>query len=139
MREPFTQLFVHLVWATWDRLPLVTAELRPAIYGCIQAECSGLGAEVVAIGGVEDHVHVLVRLPTTVSVAELVKQIKGASSHLVTHRLGKWGEFKWQGGYGAFTVSRSEVPIVRRYVLRQEEHHRAGSTDVVRELPPPRP
>ncbi len=90
---------------------------------------------MLAIGGVEGHVHVLVRIPTTVSVAGLVKQIKGSSSHLVTHRLGGRETFKWQGGYGAFTVSKENVPAVRRYVLRQKEHHRAGEMDPAQELP----
>ena len=135
MREPFTQLYLHLVWATWDRLPLISPELRPAVYGCIQAECRSLGAELLTIGGIEDHVHVLVRIPTTISVAGLVKQTKGASSHLAAQRLGK--TFKWQGAYGAFTVSRADVPRIRAYILRQEEHHRSGELNPAMELPSP--
>ncbi|HEX5726214.1 MAG TPA: IS200/IS605 family transposase [Longimicrobiaceae bacterium] len=125
MREPWTQLFVHLVWSTWDRAPFLTAQIQPLVYDCLQGECSRLGADVIAIGGIEDHVHLLARIPTTVSIAGLVKQLKGSSSHLVSHRLGE--TFKWQGGYGAFTVSKSNVPRVRSYVLRQEEHHRHGT------------
>ena len=87
VREPHTELYVHLVWATWDRLPMLTAELAPAVYACIQAECRELKVEVVEIGGLENHVHLLVRMHPAVSVATLAKQVKGASSHLVTHRL----------------------------------------------------
>jgi putative transposase len=123
------QLYVHLNWATWDRLPLLSAELRSAVYACIQTECGALGAEVLAIGGTEDDVHLLVRLPTTVSVATLVKQFKGASSHLVTHELIHENGFRWQGTYGAFSVSRSDVPRICDYIARQEEHHRDQTLD----------
>lgn len=123
------QLYIHLNWATWDRLPLLSAELRPVVYACIQAECDALGAEVLAIGGTEDHVHLFVRLPTTVSVATLVKQVKGASSHLVTHELIHENGFRWQGAYGAFSVSRSDLPRICDYIARQEEHHRHQTLD----------
>src|SRR5947209_2742512 len=83
LRQPYTQLYIHLVWSTWDRLPLLTPELKATVYVCIQAECHALNTDVIATGGIEDHVHLLVRIPTTISIADLVKQIKGASSHLV--------------------------------------------------------
>jgi putative transposase len=77
---------------------------------------------VIAIGGIDDHVHLLVAMPATLAPADLVKQVKGASSHLVNH--GREPFFRWQGGYGAFSVSKHHVPRIRDYVLRQEEHHR---------------
>lgn len=80
MRQPFTQLYMHLVWATWDRLPLITVPVERLVYPAIRAGCTGLGVEVLELGGIEDHVHLLARIPTTVSIAELAKQVKGASS-----------------------------------------------------------
>jgi putative transposase len=135
MREPYTQLYLHLVWATWDRLPLLSPELTPSVYACIQAGCTRLRAEVIAIGGVSDHAHLLTRIPATLSVAALVKQIKGASSHLATHRLLGGHTFKWQGAYGAFTVSKSDVPRIHAYIQRQEEHHRDQTLSPEFELP----
>ncbi len=142
MREPYTQLYLHLVWATWDRLPLLIPELQAPVYGCIQVECHSLKAEVIALGGVVDHVHLLVRFPTTISVADLVKQVKGSSSHLVTHRLPVPEGFKWQGAYGAFTLSKAEVPRIRDYILNQEQHHAEATLDAELETcfiedPPP--
>jgi putative transposase len=125
MRKPFTKLYLHLVWSTWNRAPLLTPALHQAVDRCIRAECVRLGADVVAFGGVTDHVHLLVRFPTTISVAELVKQVKGSSSHLVSQRLHE--PFRWQGRYGAFTVSPRHVSYVRGYVLNQEQHHADGS------------
>lgn len=127
MREPYTQLYLHLAWSTWDRLPLLKGEIRDAAYACIQSECVALKAEVIAIGGVEDHVHVLLRIPATVSVAALVKQIKGASSHMITHKVGHDGPFRWQEGYGAFTITKSDVPRIRQYIQNQEAHHHGNT------------
>jgi len=115
------------VWATWDRLPLLTGEIRPTVYDCMQAECTGLGVDLVAIGGIEDHVHVLVRTPPSISVSYLVQQLKGVSSHMVNHTIPKDYAFRWQGAYGAFSVSKRLVPLARNYIAHQEEHHRAGT------------
>ncbi len=127
MRAPYAQLYLHLVWATWDRLPRITPELQPRIYSALHAHGTRLNADVLAIGGMSDHVHLLVRFPTTISISDLVQKLKGASSHLVTHVIRHPDPFKWQGGYGAFTLSRSLVPRVRAYVLNQERHHREGT------------
>jgi REP element-mobilizing transposase RayT len=137
MREPFTKLFVHLVWATWDRLPILTPDLFAVVERAILHECMEMEVEVIAFGGVADHVHLLVRIPAKVSVAQLVKQVKGASSHLVNNRLKT--PFKWQGGYGAFSVSHSVLARVREYVLNQENHHRYGTTVPTAELAPEPP
>ena len=123
MRAPFTQLYLHCVWATWDRLPLVVDEIERAPYASIVDKCRELKCEAIAIGGMPDHVHLLVRLHTTVAVATLLKEVKGASSHLITHKITPSQFFKWQGAYGAFTVSKDGVPAVQRYIERQREHH----------------
>ncbi|MBW3624122.1 MAG: IS200/IS605 family transposase [Armatimonadetes bacterium] len=122
MRTPYTQLYVHLVWATWDRLPLITAEMEARLYACMRQKCREFEAELLEIGGIEDHVHLLVRIPAKLSIAELVKQVKGSSSHLVSHEM-PGGFFKWQGAYGAFTVSPGEVIHIQTYIQRQKEHH----------------
>jgi len=125
MRSPYTQLYLHMVWATWDRLPLITEAIKPRLYAAIAAKCRELKCVPLAIGGIADHVHVLVRLHTTVAIATLVKEIKGASSHLVTHEIAIGEFFTWQGSYGAFTLRKSEVPNVVAYIERQAEHHAA--------------
>lgn len=125
MRHSRVVVFVHMVWGTWDRLPLLTRETAREVYRAIGAKCEELGAEVLALGGVEDHVHLLVRLPATLAVAELVKQVKGASSHTATHAMG--AVFKWQGAYGAFSVGVKDVGRVCAYIAAQREHHAAGS------------
>lgn len=85
--------------------------------------CRNLKCEPISIGGIEDHVHLLVRLHPAVSVADLVKDVKGASSHLVNHVIQPGGNFRWQGAYGAFTLRRDEVDRVKAYIDHQAEHH----------------
>ena len=120
-------LFVHLVRSAWDRLPLLTEDVRRRVYHAVSAKCQELRAEVIAIGGVEDHVHLLVRLPATLSVADLMKHVKGTSSHLVTHEAAPGQFFKWQSAYGACTISPRHLTGVSNYIARQQEHHAAGS------------
>ncbi|MEW5720097.1 MAG: IS200/IS605 family transposase, partial [Chloroflexota bacterium] len=100
MRAPFTQLYLHCVWATWDRLPLITPQIEARLYSAINAKCKALRCEPLAIGGIEDHIHLLIRFPTTLAVATLVKEVKGASSHLITHKIAPTEFCKWQGAYG---------------------------------------
>ncbi|HEX8903689.1 MAG TPA: IS200/IS605 family transposase, partial [Longimicrobiaceae bacterium] len=120
------EIYLHLVWATWDRVPLLTGEVREMVYRSLQAECLAMRVEVIAIGGMEDHVHILVRAPASIAPAELAKQVKGASSFLVNSAARPVQVFRWQGGYGVFSVSRQHVARIRGYVLNQEAHHREG-------------
>ena len=121
------EVFVHLVWATWDRLPLLPVGVRERVYSCLRAECERMGGNSLAVGGTDDHVHILAQVPATMAVSNFVKQVKGASSHLVNYEMRAPFTFKWQGGYGAFSVSRRSLPLVRDYILRQEDHHRNGT------------
>ncbi len=123
MRAPYTQLYVHMVWATWDRLPLITEAIEPRLYAAIATKCRQLKCEPLAIGGIEDHTHLLTRLHTTVAIATLVKEVKGSSSHLGTHKIAPLEFVKWQGAYGAFTIRKSEVLRVKAYILNQKQHH----------------
>ena len=86
MRRNKLLLYVHFVWATWDRLPIITPEIERALYRNIIESAQSLGCRVLAINGVEDHVHVFLALPSTVSIADLVQKMKGASSHFVNTR-----------------------------------------------------
>ena len=123
MRAPYTQLYLHMIWATWDRLPLVTTDIENRVYAAIATKCRSLKCEPLAINGIEDHVHLLVRIHTTVSVAQLAKELKGSSSHLVTHEIKPGEFFKWQGAYRAFTIRKSDVPKVKAYIQNQKHHH----------------
>ncbi len=120
-------IYVHLVWATWDRLPLITPEIERPLHRVIASEAQKMGCTLLALSSVPDHIHILVRIPSTVTVAELVKQLKGASSYFVNHILKPDQLFKWQGFYGAFSVSRWDVERIVAYIQRQKEHHEVGA------------
>lgn len=136
MRRAMDSVFVHAVWATWDRAPLLTEALRTTAYRAIGAKCEELGVQVLALGGVDDHVHLLVRLPATLSVAMLIKEVKGSSGHALARLTMARGEFfKWQGAYGAFSVSPRDLDMIIAYIKNQTEHHRQRDVIVEWELP----
>jgi len=85
--------------------------------------------------GFEDHVHLVVQMAATVTISDLMKEVKGASSHLVTHTIAPDTFFKWQGGYAIFGAKFDALPALIRYVHNQEEHHRDGTFDPRHELP----
>jgi REP element-mobilizing transposase RayT len=125
MRRNKLALYIHLVWATWDRLPLITSDIERRLHRNIESEARKQGCDVLVINGVQDHIHLLVSLPATITIANLVKQVKGVSSHFVSETLRPATQFKWQANYGAFTVSRWDVDRIIGYIQRQKEHHAA--------------
>ena len=78
---------------------------------------------MIAIGGMPDHVHLFVRFPSTISIADFVKYVKGSTSHLLTHRIDPEEFFKWQGSYGVFSVSEKDIPRIKSYIHHQKAHH----------------
>jgi putative transposase len=125
MRRNKLALYLYLVWTTWDRFSLITPDIERRLYRNIESEARGMGCSVLALNGTSDHVHLVTSFPATVTIADVVKQVKGVSSHFVNETLQPEAQFKWQGGYGAFTVSRWDLPKIIRYVKRQKEHHAA--------------
>ena len=123
MRRNKLCIYVHCVWGTWDRQPLITPAVERRLHRCIAAEAIKLGCFVLALNGVADHVHLLVMLPSTVTIAELLKQVKGVSSNFANDHLFPNRRFKWEGGYGAFSVSRWDVEKIMGYVRKQKTHH----------------
>ncbi len=135
MRENYTQLYVHCVWATWDRLPIITPEIQTAVYAEIIRQCNQLKATAIAVGGIVDHVHLLVGMPPTLCVSDLIKAVKGSSSHLVTHVIQPGEFFKWQGSYGAFSVSHEHLDRIANYIHNQPDHHKQHTLTPHWELP----
>jgi putative transposase len=122
-----TNLLYHIVFATKERAPLITNELHPRLHAYLGGTVRGLGGLPIEINGVNDHVHLLVKLPPTISVSEFIGKLKSSSSAWA--RGETRGRFGWQSRFAAFTVSESQVERVRRYILSQEEHHRRQSVE----------
>ncbi|MBC7228363.1 MAG: IS200/IS605 family transposase [Thermoflexales bacterium] len=127
MRRDALALYIHLVWATWDRLPLLTPEIERPVHRVIASEAQKMGCVLLALNSVPDHLHILVRVPSTLTVAKLVKQLKGVSSHFLNEVLRPDPPFKWQGFYGASSVSHWDVERIVAYIRRQKEHHQVGT------------
>ena len=123
MADTFTNLLYHLVFSTKDRRPRITDNIRERLYEYMGGIIRGEGGCLLEIGGVPDHVHLLARFKSDVSVAEMLKRIKAKSSKWLNELPGRSVRFQWQVGYAAFSVSESRVPAVRAYIQRQPEHH----------------
>lgn len=123
MAHTFTNLLIHVVFSTKDRRPFIDAKLKPALQAYMGGIIRELNGKALAIGGTGDHVHLLVRLPPAVSVSEAMRVLKTNSSRWVHENSGAKDGFGWQGGYGAFSVSHSNVENVIRYIANQDEHH----------------
>ncbi len=126
MGSTYHHILLHFVLTTKGRLPLIDAEWRDQLHVFIGDCMRETWAKPLAIGGHLEHVHVLANLPPNRSAAEVMKQMKEASSAWVHTRLGVH-LFEWQEGYSVFSVSPSGVAAVRRYIAKQEEHHRTVS------------
>jgi putative transposase len=115
-----------LVFSTKERRPWIDESWRGRLHAFVGGAVNALGGVPVAIGGVADHVHLLVGLKATHAVADVVKEVKVASAKWIHEELGVL-DFAWQEGYGAFSVSPSSCESVAKYVRNQEEHHRVKS------------
>lgn len=119
----YWRLHYHLIWATHQRLPLISPAVERQIYGIILNKAKELGVIVHAIGNIADHIHVVVSIPPRISVADCIKHFKGATSYYVNHQPGAPGDFAWQDGYGALTFGGRSLEDVIAYVRGQKEHH----------------
>ena len=126
MPSTYLSLHYHLVFGTKNREALIVPELRARLHDYLGGTIRGLGGYPEGIGGVADHVHLLVGLKATHCLADVLRELKKASSAWVHEEIGLRG-FAWQEGYAAFTVSATTREAVRHYIANQEEHHRTKS------------
>ena len=122
MAGAFTSLNFHIVFSTKERRPVFTRKLRDLVFPYIAGIVRNDKGVLIQAGGVDDHIHLLVQLHQQQSVADCVRTIKSnASKWLRETHDERW--LGWQDGYGAFTVSRSHLPVVQTYIKDQEAHH----------------
>ena len=123
MPNTYSSLHYHIVFSTKNRTPWISREWRPRLFEYLGGTLRGLGAHSHEVGGVADHVHLVVSLKPTHMIAKVLQELKKASSVWI-HEEACVPDFAWQDGYAAFTVSASVLPEVLAYVHGQEEHHR---------------
>ena len=124
MANTFTQLRYHCVFSTKDRTPLIVSKIEKQVWAIVAETANRRGMNALRVGGIENHIHILLDIPKTLAVAEALKQLKGGSSHALNTAGLIPGRFAWQDGYSAFTVIASSIPDVVEYVAKQREHHR---------------
>jgi REP element-mobilizing transposase RayT len=124
MSHSFTNLLYHIIISTKERQPWLAPGLRPGLFACLGSLLKEEGGTPLLINGVADHVHILAKLKQDRAVADVVRAFKAHSSAWMHRQDASPAPFAWQTGYGAFTVSYSQVEVVRAYIRNQEEHHR---------------
>ena len=123
MSHSYNRIWIHAVWSTKDRLPLISSSAENKIHEYLKAQFIELGCPVRIINGMPDHIHCLFLLNPQKSVAEIIKQVKGSSSHHINSSDITQYKFAWQTGYAAFSVSESVMEKVFNYIKNQKEHH----------------
>ena len=121
---PYISCWVQLIWATKNRQPLITKELKPRLCSHIRENARKNKIHLDCIKGVKNHVHALVSLTATQTIADVLQALKGESSHWVNEEDLLRVHFEWQNDYMALSMSASHVDRVREYIKNQEEHHR---------------
>ena len=123
MPHSFNKIWIHAIWSTKDRHPFFHSNIEHKIYHFISEQFREQGCLVSIINGMPDHVHCLFLLSPQKSIAEVIKQIKGSSSHYINQNNLIVDKFSWQTGYAAYSVSESVVDKVHNYIHNQKQHH----------------
>ena len=124
MAQSYCDLIYHLVFSTSEHDRWLDAEVCKRLYPYLGGAIRDLGGMSIEIGGVEDHIHLLARLRQDKALSEVLRELKANSSGWIHRTFPHAGKFAWQVGYGAFTVSESQIGRVQTYIQRQAEHHR---------------
>jgi REP element-mobilizing transposase RayT len=129
MSHTFTYLCLHVVFSTKDRRPSIRPDIKERLFAYLGGIVREKGGTALLINGMPDHVHLLLTIPPNISVADILRTVKANSSKWVHETWPQYKDFSWQQGYGAFSVSKSSLPDVHKYVANQEEHHRRLTFD----------
>lgn len=123
MPHSFIKIWIHAIWATKERLPLIKQNVETSVFDQMRKQFVESGCPVRIINGMPDHVHCLFLLNPQKSIAEVIKQVKGSSSHWVNEQNIILEKFAWQTGYAAYSVSESQLEKVFQYIKNQKAHH----------------
>lgn len=124
MPQSLSYLLTHIVFSTKDRAPVLDATVRSALHAYLATVARNVDCECFRVGGVADHVHLAVRLSRTITMAQLIEELKTSSSKWLKTQSPALSAFAWQRGYGAFSVGPSDLDALLHYIDIQEEHHR---------------
>jgi putative transposase len=120
----YSQMYVHMVFSPKGRNACIREEIQEEVFSYISKTITNKNHKSLNVNGMSDHVHILVGLNPTVSVSDLVRDVKRSSSLYINERKLVAGKFQWQEGYGVFSYSRSHLSMIYEYIENQKEHHR---------------
>ena len=123
MGQSLVQNYLHIVFSTKHRAPLITHAIENSLHAYLGGICNELDCKPVKIGGHTDHIHILCTLSKKIALVKLLEELKSHSSKWMKHQGDAWENFYWQDGYGAFSVNPTEVETVINYIANQKEHH----------------
>lgn len=124
MAQTLVSLLAHIVFSTKNRMPLITPDIEIELHPYMAGTANNLGCRCLAINGTENHVHLFLSLSKNLALSAVVAEIKKSSSKWIKTKGPEWQNFKWQVGYGAFSIGESNVAALKRYIAGQKEHHR---------------
>lgn len=127
MPNTYSQITIHSIFAVKGRENFIFKEWRDDLHRYISGIIANKGGKSLAVGGWQDHVHILFGMPVTSSIAEFMSAVKANSSKWINEQHFVKEKFQWQEGYGAFSYAKSQRDIVVRYIMNQEEHHKIKS------------
>jgi len=124
MSDSYTNLLYHIVFSTKERRPLITPEYEMRLYDYVGGTIRKVGGISLELNGTSDHIHLLTKLRPDCALSDVLRDLKANATGWMHDVFPSLKDFSWQRGYGAFTVSQSNVAAVRQYIARQKEHHR---------------
>jgi REP element-mobilizing transposase RayT len=127
MSHSYQRIWIHAIWSTKNRLPLIKSDIENELYSFLYKEYKECGCPIHLINGMPEHIHCLFLLNPKKSISEIIKQIKGSSSHYINQQNLTNAKFAWQNGYSAFSVSESLLDKVYNYIKKQKLHHQKKS------------
>ena len=127
MAQSLSQIIIHVIFSTKNRTPFLDQSIRSEMHAYLANTSRGLGSVCYRVGGVEDHVHLAIDLPRTLSLSKFTEQLKSSSSKWIKSKSADYENFAWQGGYGAFSLSFSHLQPLCDYIDNQDEHHQKVS------------
>lgn len=123
MASTYSQIYIHIIFSVKDREPLLKDNFRMEVFGYIRGILKNKGMRLLAVNGLEDHIHLFFSLKPKYTVSDLVREIKSNSSRFINNKRWLPKKFEWQAGFGAFTYSHSQIEEVSSFIINQESHH----------------
>ena len=124
MPQSLVKNYIHITFSTKNRYPFITDSIRDELFNYLGGTCRELECQPIIIGGVKDHVHLLVNLSRKIALMSLIEKLKSHSSKWIKTKGENYRNFFWQRGYGGFSVNPNQIDVVEQYILNQETHHK---------------